>query len=157
VRSFIYGQWPHGSDALRASYAETALPMVSVQIEKVGEAGGGAQRGAAVGPRSGTPRSLLKRGGDFSQIDAQLPGVCNSGGSSFGSPENVPAILMAAVDPGHPLNHWKVVSLSPSRTRENSTLRDSKSVARKGVGVQVPPGAPKDIKDLEGTRYTSDE
>jgi hypothetical protein len=29
-------EWQHGPDALRASYAETALPVVRVQIEKAG-------------------------------------------------------------------------------------------------------------------------
>jgi hypothetical protein len=32
----IYGAWPRGPDALRASYAETTLPVVSVQVEKGG-------------------------------------------------------------------------------------------------------------------------
>jgi hypothetical protein len=36
ARRLIYGAWPHGPDALRGSYAETALPVVSVQLEKAG-------------------------------------------------------------------------------------------------------------------------
>jgi hypothetical protein len=36
ARRLIYGEWPHGPDALRGSYAETALPVVSVQLEKAG-------------------------------------------------------------------------------------------------------------------------
>jgi nuclease S1 len=36
ARRLIYGEWPHGPDALRASYEDLALPVVSVQIEKAG-------------------------------------------------------------------------------------------------------------------------
>jgi hypothetical protein len=36
IHRWVHGQWPHGSDALRASYADLALPVVSVQLEKAG-------------------------------------------------------------------------------------------------------------------------
>ena len=36
ARRLIYGEWPHGPDALRASYEDLALPVVSVQLEKAG-------------------------------------------------------------------------------------------------------------------------
>jgi S1/P1 Nuclease len=36
IHRWVHGQWPHGSDALRASYEDLALPVVRAQIEKAG-------------------------------------------------------------------------------------------------------------------------
>jgi putative SOS response-associated peptidase YedK len=36
ARRLIHGEWPHGPDALRASYEDLALPVVNEQLEKAG-------------------------------------------------------------------------------------------------------------------------
>jgi S1/P1 Nuclease len=36
IHRWVHGRWPHGSDALRASYEDLARPVVSVQLEKAG-------------------------------------------------------------------------------------------------------------------------